>query len=196
MSFLPVIFFLCAYVISLDRDWELEHMIYSFKKHSLVNPAHYLLSSFLLNFASVIHSVWTYQRAAVEAPVGRNAEQLMYWGNSGNTFCFWPSSNQPVPRSAPRSRMVLSWTCFPLGQWPWKAVYRARSFLNLLFSSQFSFFFLTLFSMSALCLFSQAASWGLLLRGAGTSWAYSLWSVFREEPCKRLKGENCFLFPP
>lgn len=116
-------------------------------------------------------------------------------GTGGNTFCFCPSLPQPVPRRAPRSSVVPSWTCLPWGWWPWKAVHRARPFLNLLLSSQFSFFFLTLFSLSVLCLFSQAAFWGLLLRGVGTSWACSLWSVFREEPCKKKKGENFYLFP-
>lgn len=74
-------------------------MTYSFKKDSLVNPEHYLLSSFIPSFASEL---------LVKAAVGRNAGQVMHWGAAGNSFCFWPSLAQPVPSSAPRSSVVPS----------------------------------------------------------------------------------------
>lgn len=48
--------------------------------------------------------------------------------------------------------------------------------------------------MSVLCLFSQAASWGLLLKGVGASWACSLWSVFREELVRGWKVRIVFFF--
>lgn len=179
-------FFLCVYIIPLDRDLQVEHMIYSFRKDSLVNPAHYLLSSFTSSFASELF---------VEAAVGRNAGQVMHWGNSRKHLLFLPFPASASAQECSQSHVLPSWTCSPLGWWPWKAVHWARSFLNLLFSSLFSFFFLTLFSVSVLCFFSHAASLGLLVWGVGASWACSLWSVFREETCKRLKCENFFLFP-